>query len=350
MPRTEHTVSGKTTFVKDLVPGRPVDDLFVVADARSGQAKNGPFWTLTLEDATGAVEARIWSPASQAYQDIPPGSLVRVAGMAGSYRDKPQISVDRLEFLSPEELAPLLPLFTASSAVPPEELLAQLEALCRDTIRHAPWRRFCRKVLADPEVRTRLVAAPGAKSVHHAYVGGLLEHTLSVCGLVLAIGGRYPALDMDTLVPAAAFHDLGKAWELSSGFPRDYTDPGRLLGHIVLGMEILEPFFRKARDLDQSLILHFKHIMVSHHGEYEFGSPKRPKTPEAFVLHFADNIDAKLNQTLGAFADDEPEAAWSPYVRTLERYLYNPRRTPRQSEAKQAGDKGATQCLLPLKA
>jgi 3'-5' exoribonuclease len=343
-------VSGKTTFVKDLVPGRAVDDLFLVADARSGQAKNGPFWTLALEDATGAVEARVWSPVSQLYADIRPGSLVRVEGMAGSYRDKTQISVDRLEFLPPEALAPLLPLFTASSAVPPAALLEDLEALCRDNIRHAPWRRFTRKVLTDPEVRDRLVAAPGAKSVHHAYVGGLLEHTLSVCGLVLAIGGRYPALDMDTLLPAAAFHDLGKAWELTAGLPRDYTDPGRLLGHIVLGLDVLEPFFRKAKDLDPALVLHFKHIMVSHHGEYEFGSPKRPKTPEAFVLHFADNIDAKLNQTLGAFADDDPEASWSPYVRTLERFLYNPRRVARQDEAKKTEDKGTIQCSLPLKA
>lgn len=343
-------MSGKTTFVKDLVPGRPVDDLFVVADAKNGQAKNGPFWTLTLEDASGAVEARVWSPASQLYPDIRPGSLVRVAGQTGSYRDKTQISVDRLEFLPDAELAPLLPLFTAASAVPPATLLEELETLCRDHIRHAPWRRFCRKVFADPDVRARLLAAPGAKSVHHAYVGGLLEHTLSVCGLVLAIGGRYPALDMDTLLPAAAFHDLGKAWELSAGFPRDYTDPGRLLGHIVLGLEVLEPFFRKARDLEPELVLHFKHIMVSHHGEYAFGSPKRPKTPEAFVLHFADNIDAKLNQTLGTFADDDPEASWSPYVRTLERFLYNPHRVARRDEPKKNDDKGATQCLLPLKA
>ncbi len=340
----------KKTFVKDLVPGRPVDDLFVIAEARPGQAKNGPFWTLCLEDATGAVEARVWSPASQLYPDIKPGVLARVEGTTGSYREKTQISVDRLEFLPPEDLAAHMPLFTASSAVPAEELLAELEALCRERIRHAPWRRFCRKVLADPDIRARLVAAPGAKSVHHAYVGGLLEHTLSVCGLVLDIGGRYPALDMDTLLAAAAFHDLGKAWELSSGFPRDYTDPGRLLGHIVLGLSVLEPFFAKARDLDADLILHFKHIMVSHHGEYEFGSPRRPKTAEAFVLHFADNIDAKLNQTLGAFSGDDPEAAWSPFVRTLDRYLYNPRRAPRQDEPKKPDDKGATQCLLPLKA
>ncbi len=341
---------GKNTFVKDLVPGRPVDDLFVIADAKTGQAKNGPFWTLSLEDATGAVEARIWSPVSQLYPDLKPGVLVRIEGMAGSYREKTQISVDRLEILPIDEMAPLMHLFTAASAVPPQELLTRLETLCRERIRHAPWKRFCRKVLANPEVRSRLMAAPGAKSVHHAYVGGLLEHTLSVCGLVLDISGHYPVLDTDTLLAAAAFHDLGKAWELSAGIVRDYTDPGRLLGHIVLGLEILEPFFAKARDLDPDLILHFKHIMVSHHGEYEFGSPKRPKTPEAFVLHFADNIDAKLNQTLGAFSDDDPEASWSPYVRTLDRYLFKPRRPARQDEPLKNEDKGGTQCLLPLKA
>lgn len=323
-------------------------DVFCLGAARLGQAKNGPFWTLTLEDVTGQLEAKIWSPASAAYPDLRPGQFVLVEGQVGTYRDRPQVNVDRLQVLSPDEFAPDLSQFVPSSQESPESLLERLTELCRAEIAHAPWRKFCAKVLS--EFRDKLLEAPGAKSVHHGYRGGLLEHTLAVCRLVLAICDHYPALDRDTLLAAACCHDLGKAWELTSGPARDYTDAGRLLGHIVISLELLEPLLRKS-GLEPELILHFKHILVAHHGEYAFGSPRQPQTAEAFVLHFADNIDAKLNQIFGSFETDEP-GEWSPFVRTLDRYLYNPPRTPREPAENKAKPraKDTTQCLLPLKA
>ncbi len=364
----------KAAFVKDLTPGVPVRDLFCITSAKSGQAKNGPYWSLTLEDATGSVEAKIWSPASLAYEGLASGQFVLIEGMTGSYRDKPQLSVDRLEIVPVEAIADLS-LFIASSAVSPAELLAELEALCRDQIRHKPWRKFCLKILSTLEIRERLLAAPGAKAIHHSYLGGLLEHTLAVCRICAAFCDLYPALDRDVLIAAAMFHDLGKAWELTSGAVRDYTDEGRLLGHIILGIEILDPFLKKAQDLDPDFITHFKHIIVSHHGEYEFGSPKRPKTPEAFVLHFADNADSKLNTVFGAFAQDDGAQAdaegedaanagapaWSPFMRSLDRFVFNPRRAPRQEREPAQGEsgrggrdkskeKGPVQCSLLLKA
>jgi len=361
----------KVTFVKDLVPGVPVRDLFCITSAKNGQAKNGPYWSLTLEDATGSVEAKIWSPASQAYDNLAQGQFVLVEGMAGSYRDKPQISVDRLEIV-PAEAIPDMSLFVASSETSPAELLAELEALCRDQIRHKPWRKFCLKVLGTLDIRERVLNAPGAKAIHHSYLGGLLEHTLAVCRICAAFCDLYPSLDRDVLVAAAMFHDLGKAWELTSGAVRDYTDEGRLLGHIILGLEVLEPFLKKAQDLDPEFVTHFKHIIVSHHGEYEFGSPKRPKTPEAFVLHFADNADSKLNTVFGAFSRDSDEGeegddaenagapAWSPFMRSLDRFVYNPRRAPKQEresaktengrgDREKTKDKGPVQCSLLLK-
>ncbi len=340
----------KTHFVKDLVPGQPATDVFCLAAARLGQAKNGPFWTLALEDATGQIEAKIWSPAAQAYAALEAGQFVLVEGLVGSYRDRPQINIDRLRVLPPEEYAPDLSQFVASSAEPPEGLLEKLAELCRAEIAHAPWRKFTAKVLGHADFRERLLDAPGAKSVHHSYRGGLLEHTLAVSRLVLSICDRYPALDRDTLLAAAVCHDLGKAWELTAGPARDYTDVGRLLGHIVLTLELVEPLLKKS-GVEPELALHFKHILVAHHGEYEYGSPRRPKTAEAFVLHFADNIDAKMNQIFGAFETGEP-GEWSPYVRTLERYLYNPPRTPQAVPEKpnKPREKDAHQCLLPLKA
>lgn len=339
----------KTHFVRDLAPGQPVADVFCIASARLAQAKNGPFWTLDLEDVSGRIEAKIWSPAAQAYDTLAAGQFVQVVGQVGSYRDRPQINIDSLRTLAPEEYTPDLADFVPSSSEPPEGLLEKLTELCRAEISHGPWRKFCAKVLSRSDFRERLLEAPGAKSVHHAYRGGLLEHTLGVCRLVLSICERYPALDRDTLLAAAVCHDLGKAWELSSGPATDYTDAGRLLGHILITFELVEPLLTKS-GVEPELALHFKHILAAHHGEYAFGSPRRPKTAEAFVLHFADNIDAKMNQIFTMFDTGEP-GEWSPYVRTLERYMYNPPRAPRELPEKTPKPKEKdAQCLLPLKA
>jgi len=238
--------------------------------------------------------------------------------------------------------------FLPESPVKPEAVLADIEALCRTELTHKPWRSLIKRILTDPEVRARLLPATGAKAVHHAYAGGLLEHTLAVARTCLALCDLYPHLDRQVLLAAAILHDLGKAWELSSGLSREYTDEGRLLGHIQLGLARIEPFLAKAKDLDEPLVLHLKHLIISHHGEYEFGAPKRPKTPEAFILHFADNIDAKLNTLAGAYAENAvAEQAWTPFQRFLDRYLYRAAHTPEPEQPTVKKTDGQA-LLLPL--
>jgi len=338
----------KKLFVRELTPGEAVDEVFALAEARSGQAKNGPFWSLSLEDNSGRVAAKIFFPHSANCPALAPGQLVQVRGQVGVYRDETQIVAESVQVLDPASPDLVLADFVAASARPAEELLADLEALCREHLRHKPWRALVRKVLTDPEIKARLLAAPGAVSVHHAYVGGLLEHTLAVCRLCMSYCDLYPALDREVLLAAAVFHDLGKAWEYGAGLAREVTDQGRLLGHIALGLDVLAPFLARS-SLDAGLVLHLKHIIVSHHGELAFGSPKRPKTAEAFALHFADNLDAKLATVAGAL--DEAEAdqgGWSAYLRSLERPVYRPARTPGREAADQRPEED--QCLLPLKA
>jgi 3'-5' exoribonuclease len=164
----------------------------------------------------------------------------------------------------------------------------------------------------------------------------------------MALCDVYPELDRQTLLAGAIFHDLGKAWELSGGLTNDYTDEGRLLGHIQIGQEKLEPFLKRSKNLDEGLKLHLRHLITSHHGEYDFGSPIRPKTPESFVLHFADNMDAKLNIIDQAYEEmDKNGQEWSPYMRFLERNIYRAPTTPDASKKKT--DKLENQCSLPLK-
>ncbi|EPR44788.1 metal dependent phosphohydrolase [Desulfovibrio sp. X2] len=337
----------KTAFVQDLAPGQNVADLFVIAEAKQATSRNGPYWSLTLSDRSGRVEAKVWSPLAQTCPPLAGGQVARVAGSVETYRDKPQIVVREIELVEGElqhaELAALLPV----SAVPPEELLRRLEDLLQAGLAHKPWRRLCSLLLNDDEVRARLLAAPGAKSIHHAYQGGLLEHTLAVCRICHAAAALYPHLDGEVLLVAAALHDLGKAWELAGGLAQDFTDEGRLLGHIQIGVEKLEPFLRKAR-LEPELALHLKHMILAHHGELAYGSPKRPKTAEAVVLHFADQMDSKLGTFASAFDAEAPDGSWSPYVRSLERFLYRPAPTPKAQSKND--NKEPTQCLLPLKA
>jgi len=273
------------------------------------------------------MEAKIWSPLSQAHPGLSAGQIVQVRAQAANYRDKCQLTIDQLSAVGAAEAD--LSEFLPPSPVKPEALLTEIEDLCRRELTHKPWRSLVKKVLADTEIRGRLLPATGAKAVHHAYAGGLLEHTLAVARTCLGLANLYPHLDRQILLVAAILHDLGKAWELTSGLACEYTDEGRLLGHIQIGLARIEPFLAKTKDLDEGLILHLKHLILSHHGEYEFGAPKRPKTPEAFILHFADNIDAKMNTLAGAYAELEgTEQSWTPFQRYLDRYLYRAPHTP----------------------
>lgn len=334
----------KNIFIADLIPGKPVEEVFLLSEAGTGQARNGPFKFFTLTDRTGKIAGKIFHPQSGQCPELKPGMAVRVSGNVGVYRDQPQIVAERVDVLDSAELN--MADFLVTGKTPPEELLKDLEQLIKENIRHKPWLKFVRRVLTDAEVKNRLMQAPGAKTIHHAYAGGLLEHTLAVCRLCVAFSCLYPELDKETLLAAAVFHDMGKAWELTSGPVLDYTDEGRLLGHIQIAIDILEPFLAKAEDLAPELKLHFKHLILSHHGQYEYGSPRLPQTAEALALHYADNMDAKMNTVAGALDDLEGDGpAWSSYQRSLERALYRPVRTPGADDDRAEND-GMKQCSL----
>jgi 3'-5' exoribonuclease len=346
-----NSMKHKNRYVADLRAGQTIDDIFALAGARKNQAKNGPYWQLTLQDRTGAVEGRIWSPQSLQYEDLCPEQFVRVQGQVNSFKDQLQVNITSLNVLDPITAGIDLGQFLPVSAVPPEELLEELETILRRELTFPGWKKFCRRVLRDEDIRAVLLNAPGGKSMHHAYCGGLLEHTLGVVRACLAMSDLYPQLDREILLSAAAFHDIGKAYEISAGISREYTDAGKLLGHIAIGLELLAPHLAREKDLPPELVLHFKHLLLSHHGEYEYGSPKRPKTLEALVLHMADNLDAKANTFDSAFSEEEAgEGTWSGYQKALGRFLYLPPKTPAASpRPRRTVQKKEDQCLLPLK-
>jgi len=343
----------KIQFIKDIGSNDDVHSLFLLGAAWLQQARNGPFWRLELKDASGTLEAKIWSPQSQEHASLAAGQIVEVQGRSSMFRDQAQVTIDRLRQLSVEETAACdLALFLPASSRPAHDMLQELEQLCRKELTHIPWKKCVLSVLRHPDIRPRLLTAPAAKNVHHAYVGGLLEHILSVAGLALRLADHYPELDRQILLAAAVCHDLGKIWELTGGLANDYSDAGRLIGHTILGLERLEPFLQKS-GLHPELTRHFKHLILSHHGEHQYGASQLPQTAEAFVLHYADNIDAKVAQCRHIFNTfTENDSGWSPYQTTLGRYMHQPARTPKSAAPASDTQRKAAkeeQCSLLLK-
>lgn len=324
--------AAKNLMISDLELGAEVADLFILAVAQQGQARNGPYWRLEFRDASGGIGGKIWSPQSQAYPDLTAGAPVWVKGRVTSYRDKLELAIEAMRLLDETEAAALdLSLFMPASPFSPAAMLEELLALCRRELTHKPWRKLIVGLLSDDDIAARLRLAPAAKAMHHAYAGGLLEHTLSVARLCMRLADHYPHLDRQALLAGAVCHDLGKIWELSSGMSVDYTQAGRLVGHIFLVLDRLAPFIKKS-GLEPDLIEHLQHLILSHHGTYEFGSPRLPATAEALVLHYADNIDAKLQQVSAALSGVE-QNGWSAYNAPLERFLFQAAPTPRPEKA-----------------
>ncbi|MBQ8744439.1 MAG: HD domain-containing protein [Mailhella sp.] len=306
-----------------------IHSVYLINAASLQKSKNGPYWRLEFKDASGTLEAKIWSPLSLSFPVLTPGQMAEVTGRVSLFRDQPQLTVDAMRVLSEEESAALpLEEYLPSSERPSADMLADIEALCEAVFTHKPWKKFVRSVLNDKRIRSRLLVAPAAKSMHHAYAGGLLEHLLSVAGLCMHMADHYSDLDRQALLAGALLHDIGKIDEMGGVLTTEYTDEGRLLGHIAQGLIMLEPFLQKS-GLEPELAAHFKHLVASHHGEREFGAISVPATPEAFALHFADNMDAKLNQcSTVPQAENEGGMAWGPWQSLLGRALCRPVRTP----------------------
>lgn len=303
----------------DLTPGEAFEGVLLLAGAQVLTTKTGkPYGALTLMDSGGSVDGRLWDRAEELLAGVKPGQAVRVAGRCESFNGRTQIIVGAI---APEPDAHPAD-FMAKSPVPQNKLLQRLTEL-NLSVRQRSLKRLLKTFFEDEEFLAEFGRAPAAKGAHHAYVHGLLEHTVCVAELAGDLAGRYKELDRDLLVTGSLLHDVGKVREFRLGPPIDYTDEGRLLGHLVIGVQELDARLARLRSFPTHLADQLRHLILSHHGQFEFGSPRRPKTPEAFALHFCDDLDAKLAMLRQAAADGPAEGSnWSGYNRLLERFLY----------------------------
>lgn len=309
-------------FVESLAAGERVEAVFALRAKEMRAARTGEaYLTLELADRSGRIGAVMFRPPREAC-DVPAGSVVRVRGTVTSFRGMLRISADELRVATEYDPAEILPAGTRD----PEELLAELRAIV-GAVRSAPLRALLRAVFGDKAFMERFKGCPASQCYHHAYLGGLLEHTVSVATLCRGLADLYPHVDADLLIAAALLHDIGKVDELEYRTSIEYTDEGRLLGHLLLGeRRVHAAVERLGQRMPAELGMRLSHVLLSHHGELEWGSPKRPCTLEALVLHHADNLDAKTSGFIAAAASATlVEEAWTDSANLFRRPLWAPR-------------------------
>lgn len=311
-------MAGKA-FIVDIKDRDRVSGTFLVQQKQVPLNKNDkPYIAMTLMDRTGTIEARVWDNVEHFAPLFDSGDFIETSGTAVAYQGKVQLKVEKLKRLEPKSVDPEE--FLPRSPRDRGEMLQHLRSLM-ESIKDDRLRGLVLGCLDDDDFRESFAKAPAAKTIHHAYLGGLLEHTLAVSELADRVAKLYPHIDRDLLLAGAFFHDAGKIRELGSDRSFDYTDEGRLLGHIVMGAMMFTDLVEAHSGLDEETALKLTHMILSHHGSYEFGSPKRPKFTEALILNYLDELDSKI-QTFKEIAEHDPGGKWSSFQRLFDRYIY----------------------------
>jgi 3'-5' exoribonuclease len=298
-----------------------VQTVLLVKDKIMAMAKNGkPYLTLKLMDKTGEVDAKVWDNADEVGALFDKNDFLAVRGKASIYLGKMQLILSELRLVPEDQvaLADFLPETERDINLMVDELRSVVAS-----IRNADLKRLLIAFFSDTELLAKYRVAPAAKGMHHVYLGGLLEHSLAVAKLVDAITPLYQDLNRDLLIAGALLHDIGKVREMTYVRCFDYTDEGKLIGHITIGVEMLQERIASLPGFPAELGMLLKHMLLSHHGQYEYGSPKRPKTVEATILNYLDDLDSKING-IRTHIRKEPDnpSRWTSYHRLYDRYFF----------------------------
>jgi len=307
-------------MLKDCKNGERFEGILLVNEWKEVpfRQKPGAYLSLTCQDRSGTIQGKMWDYKPQVLLWLKDQDIFQVKGVASEYRGTLDLTIETIRLISKEnvDLAELLP----SSLVTAEELENRLKVIL-DKITHPQLKALLEQFLTHPEWGTAYRQAPAAMKIHQAYLRGLWEHSVRVAEIVDGIAGHYPAINHDLVLTGALLHDMGKIGEYSYDRGIKVTTEGRLLGHIILGIELLSEEIAKISDFPRELRSKLVHIITSHHGKYEWQSPKRPKLMEALVIHYADAMDAELYQFEQA-KENYPDVEWSPYIPSMERCIY----------------------------
>ncbi len=310
----------KSPYVGNLVPNETVTAQFLVLSKEIRQKKTGePYLSLHLADRTGEIEAKMWDNVVEVMHTFERDDFVKVKGFAQIYQSRSQFTVHRLRRLEEHEVD--FADFFPCSERDADEMWEELQAIIR-SLQNAHLRLLLQAVFSDAHLAGMYQMAPAAKNIHHACRGGLLEHVLSLCALSRLVASHYKDVDVELLITAAILHDIGKVEELTYSRSFGYSADGQLLGHIVMGVRLLSDAFGKVQDFPPRLRTLLEHMIISHHGELEFGSPKVPAFPEALLFHHLDNLDSKMDAMRNALKrDSHLDGEFTGWIAPLERIL-----------------------------
>ncbi|MCI8489987.1 MAG: HD domain-containing protein [Lachnospiraceae bacterium] len=304
-------------YINILREGERITQVFLCKYKESALTKNGkPYENVILQDRTGVLDGKIWEPDSQGIADFGAFDYIFVMGDVTRFQGALQLNIKRVRKAQEGEYDPkdYIPVSDRDIDTMYQELKQYM-----GKVENPYLQQLLEGFFLDAEFEKQFKHHSAAKTVHHGFMGGLLEHTLGVTGLCEAFCRQYPVLNRDLLLTAAMFHDIGKLKELSTFPLNDYTDEGQLLGHIVIGTEWVGEHIREIPGFPQKLSTELKHCILAHHGEYEFGSPKKPALIEAVALNFADNMDAKMETLKEVFSNvPEGNTEWLGYNRLFE--------------------------------
>lgn len=315
--------------VDQLKSGDRIEQIFLISQPQLRTTSKGDYYIAAfLQDSTGKVNSRMWNATEAIYKTLPSEGFVNVLGRVEMYQNSLQVVVEAIRPVTMEEVD--LSLFLPQSNRDVEQMFGQVVHILRQ-IKNPHLQQIVESFLTDAPLMDLFKKAPAAIALHHAYLGGLLEHTLSVLELGCLILPKYPALDADLVLAGLFLHDIGKTTEIGFDISFKYTDQGRLIGHLVKGALLIQ---EKVRQLNQKnpaapfpelLSDALQHIIVSHHGTREFGCPVLPATPEAFVVHYLDNLDSKIALTFSEIEKDVNTTSWTNFIKAVEGPLFKVR-------------------------
>ncbi len=307
-------------YINELHEGDRISGIYLCKQRQSAVTKNGkPYDSIILQDKTGMLDGKIWDPNSLGIDEFDALDYIEVMGDVTSFAGAMQLNIKRARRAAEGEYNPADYLPVSENS--PDDMYEQLLNFVNSVKNPYLYSLLKKLFVEDSEFSKSFQGHSAAKTVHHGFIGGLLEHTLSVTRLCDYMSGAYPLLKRDLLITAALLHDVGKTRELSAFPLNDYTDAGQLLGHIVIGAQMVHDLAGQIPDFPETLKLELEHCILAHHGELEYGSPKKPALAEAVALNLADNTDARMETLTEVFAADKGKKEWLGYNRLFESNL-----------------------------
>ena len=314
-------------FINEMTAGETINDIYMVRDPILRSTTRGDFYiAMFLCDRTGQLNGRMWQASENVYKSLPKPGFVHIKGRTELYQDNLQLVVNTVTPIDPSKVT--VEDFLAHTTNDIDQMFGELKEAV-GSIKNASLKALAGAFLADKEMMDNFCAAPGGMKMHHGYIGGLLEHTHSMMRVAEAILPLYPHVQRDLVVAGIFLHDMGKTEELSYDMAFSYTDSGQLIGHISKTLVMIHKKADALRSqgiaISEEVLDALGHIILSHHGQYEYGSPKLPATTEAFMVYYLDDLDAKMNQVNAAIEGELSDSNWTAWQNPLQTRLYRKR-------------------------